>query len=60
MTEKSYVCDMSPQSFFSLFVYSVSLSNLDQTVSHQEFIVTGREDGSRDVDQNCDPGVVIV
>ena len=51
---------MSLQPFLPALVQSVSLSNLLQAVSHQEFVVACSKDRSRYVDKNGDPRVVHV
>jgi hypothetical protein len=51
---------MPRQSFFTLLMHSMSMANLTQTIPHQELVVRRSEEGCGNVDQNCDPGIVLV
>ena len=41
-----------------MLMHRMPLRNLPQTISHQEFIVSGRENGGGDINQDGDPAVV--
>lgn len=51
---------MPSQAVFSIFVLGMALVDLLHAVAHQEFIVSGGEDGSRDVDEDGNPSVMVV
>ena len=51
---------MTLKTLITMLMLRMSTLDLLQAIPHQELIVACCEDGSRDVDQNGNPGVAIV
>lgn len=56
----SSIGKMSAKTFFTTLMRRVACGDLLQRIPHQHLIVRSREDGGWDVDQNGDPGIVLI